>query len=328
MLDLRVLAMRTDVLDENGMATGHADQVVDVMSQDVEPSEILAQLRDTQITAWVADPNKDRRLAWSMTLCLPDEEGRCDFSLPHIEFGAAEIEDPDLSPNEQHPLAILSVGDSTTANTILAMILKAIDENPVDALGGVDLMIQMTVGGVDEPREDDIYAAKKLRIAPRIPIERAENTNPRITGIETAINGFAVVPDFASAGGQSIRCSDAAYQVLPLDQRPRVSPGDIVTLFPNEAGDTREDYAVPGLDGSTIILEESVSYQWLATYGGWSDETTGGGHDLLGNQSLLGSDWTAPNTGGRDHLDVSLWMIQRDERFGVTPVETCLTVIP
>ena len=105
-----------------------------------------------------------------------------------------------------------------------------------------------------------------------------------------------------------------------------MTPGDVVTLFPNEANDTRENYAVPGLDGTTILLEESVSYQWLTTYGGWSDETTGGGHDILGNQSLLGSDWTAPFT--NTELDVTLWMIQRDERFGVTPIETCITVVP
>ena len=34
----------------------------------------------------------------------------------------------------------------------------------VDALGGVDLMIQLQIGGVEDLRADDIYAAKKLRL--------------------------------------------------------------------------------------------------------------------------------------------------------------------
>ena len=319
-LDLRVIAMRTDV--GTGTPT-HADQVLDVdLTQEPQVGDLLAQLQATSVTAWVADPNKDRRLVWSMTLCLPDEEGRCDLSLPHIEFGAGEIDDPDTSTSFQRPFAEILPGDAQTGSTIVAMLLREIRENPVNALGGVDLLVQLQLGGADEPRANDIYAAKKLRISPRIPIERAPNTNPNITGIETAVDNGAPVDNFRSSGGQSIRCSDPGYQI----SKSRVRPGDVVTLFPNEAGDTRENYAVPGLDGSTIILEETVSYQWFVTYGGWSDETTGGGHDILGNQSLLGSDWTAPPLGSRDFLDVSIWMIQRDERFGVTPIETCLTV--
>jgi hypothetical protein len=195
----------------------------------------------------------------------------------------------------------------------------------VNALGGVDLMIELRIGRSAAPRENDIYASKKLKISPRIPVERAANTNPAIAGIETAVDGLLPVTGFASGNGQSVHCADPTYQ----GSRAMAHPGDVITLFPNEASDTREDYAVPGLDGETIILKEAVSYQWLATYGSWSDETTGGGHDILGNQSLLGSDWTAPFLGNRsDPLDVSIWMIQRDERFGVTPVETCLTVFP
>lgn len=323
-LDLRVIAMRTEV---GNTAPSKADQVIDVdLTEEPQVGDLLSQLQPTRVTAWVADPGRaeDDRLLWSMTLCLPDDEGRCDRTLPHIEFGAGEIEDPDSSPSFQRPFAEILPGDSQTGNTIVAMLLREIRENPVNALGGVDLMIELRIGRSADPRDLDIYAAKKLRIAPRIPLERAPNANPSITGIETAVNGLSPFGNFPSAGGQSVRCADPAYQA----RKAEVFAGDAVTLFPNEANDTREKYAVPGLDGSTIILDESVSYQWLTTFGGWSDETTGGGHDVLGNQSLLGSDWTAPFIGGRDFLDVSLWMIQRDERFGVTPVETCLTVLP
>lgn len=324
-IDLRVVAMRTDVLTEDGFPSGKADQVIDVnLAQEPQVGDLLSQLRATGVTAWVADPGKDRHLVWSMTLCLPGTEGRCDLARPHLEIGAGELDDPDSSTSFQRPYAEILPADPATGTTIAAMLLGAIRENPVSAVGGVDLMIQLQIGGIDEPRTNDIYAAKKLRIAPRIPLERAANTNPQFSSIETAVNGLGPVVGFASAGGQSVRCADPAYQAA----KAVVRPGDSVTLFPNEATDTRETYASPGLDGSTIIIEETVSYQWLATYGGWSDETTGGGRDLLGNQSLLGSDWTAPNIGGRPFLDVTLWMIQRDERLGVTPLETCITVVP
>ena len=318
-LDLRVLAMRTETLDEQGFPDGRADQVLDVDAMsDLAPADILAEMRPTQITAWVADPAKrDTPLYWDMTLCLADDDGRCDFTLPYQNLGAGLLDDPDDADSPQQPLAIM-VPDFTT----VAMILRAIEDNPVEILGGVDLQIQMRIGRADEPRENDLYAAKQLRIAPRIPAQRAANNNPRFDMIETAVNGAAGI-QLPGNNMFSTRCNDAG--VIP----PRVRPGDAVTMFPNEAEGTREMYVVPGLDGKAIQIEESVSYQWLATYGSWSDETTGGGHDVLGNQSLLGSDWTAPRLGsGSGPLDVSLWMIQRDERLGVTMFETCVTVMP
>ena len=108
-----------------------------------------------------------------------------------------------------------------------------------------------------------------------------------------------------------------------------VDPGDSVTLFPIEPDGVREQYLAPTLDGQAIELEETISYQWLASSGSWSDETTGGGHDVLGNQSLLGSDWTAPRGAiPADGYPVSIWMIQRDERLGVNVFETCIVVMP
>lgn len=324
-LDLRVLAMRTDV----GPMPTKADQVIDVDVSEGLPSisELLSELRPTSVTAWVADPGgfENDPLLWSMTLCLPDEDGRCDRTLPHIEFGSGLIDDPEGSEVFQRPFAMILPSDPAMGQAMLAMLLAEYDRNQVSALGGFDLLIELRIGRAAEPRENDIYAAKRLKISARIPLERAANTNPSISAMETAIDGDLPVTGFASANGESVHCADPRYQ----GARAMVSPGDVVTLFPNEAVDTREDYAVPGFDGQTIILKEAVSYQWLATYGSWSDETTGGGHDVLGNQSLLGSDWTAPNLGGRSTpLDVSIWMIQRDERFGVTPLETCLTVVP
>jgi hypothetical protein len=320
-IDLRVLAMRIDIVDPSlATDTTRSEQVVDVdLMGAPSVGQIISQLRDAEVTAWVADPGRDRRLRWSMTLCLPNEEARCDRTLPYVELGVGEIFDPDLDPTPQRPNAIITMGDTRTANTISAMLLQAIEKDPVSAIGGVDLTIEMTLGGVDEPRENDIYASKKLRISPRIPSDRTPNANPRILNIESAkVAGLGDAPNITER-----RCCMGCPNTATVRQ------GDSITLFPNEFTDTREDYVAPGLDGNPVYLKETISYQWLATYGGWSDETTGGGHDILGNQSLLGSDWTAPPLGARSEpLLVSLWMIQRDERFGVTPFETCIVVDP
>jgi len=64
-----------------------------------------------------------------------------------------------------------------------------------------------------------------------------------------------------------------------------------VTLYPDETNGTREVYYAPTLSGGSELLTETLTYQWLATAGGFSDATTGGGHDILGNQSLLGTVW-------------------------------------
>ncbi len=73
-LDLRVLAMTANI----------PDQVVDVDLAMPMPAEILDQLQNTDVCALVADPAHERFLRWSMTLCLLDEEGRCDRTLPFV----------------------------------------------------------------------------------------------------------------------------------------------------------------------------------------------------------------------------------------------------
>ena len=52
------------------------------------------------------------------------------------------------------------------------------------------------------------------------------------------------------------------------------------------------------------------------------------GH-LFGNPAPLNSTWTAPDASEISQpLDVSLWIVQRDERYGVHWYETCVRVSP
>ena len=305
-LDLRVLAMTADV----------PDQIVDVDLEMPMPAEILQQLQPTNVCALVSDPAQDRALRWAMTLCLLDEEGRCDRAQPFVELGAGVIADPETASAAQRPCGMIE--PTAYGATILAMLRAAVEANPVQALGGIDYTVVFSVGAVEDPSAD-IYATKHLRVSPRIPAERRANVNPRFDFVDAALlsGGAVVLPGNGGTGG---RCAE-----LGPFEVPEVRPGARMTLFPIEPVGTREDYVVPTLDGKTAMLTETVTYQWFATYGAWSDEFTGGGHDVLGNQSLLGSDWLAPsNVTGP--LDVSLWMIQRDERYGARFFETCVRV--
>jgi len=321
-LDLRVLAMTAEISEPLFPPSQMGpEQVVDVDLEMPMPAEILQQLQPTTICALVADPAQDRPLRWAMTVCLLEEDGgRCDRTLPFIELGAGIIQDPELATSAQRPCG--SIEPAAYPSTLLALLREAVEANPVQALGGIDYTVMFTIGAVED-RSTDVYATKHLRISPRIPVDRLPNLNPRFDYIDAARQGGAAVMvpgDTNMNGNSSGRCGDPTVVPAPL------FTGDRVTLFPVEPEGTREDYVVPTLDGKTAMLSETVSYQWFATYGSWSDEFTGGGRDVLGNQSLLGSDWIAPSAIAGESLVVSLWMIQRDERYGVSFFETCVEV--
>ncbi len=300
-LDLRVLAMHASP----------PEQVVDVDLEAPDRLAILSQLAPTTVCGLVADPNAFRPLRWSMTLCLLDAEARCDRERPYVELGAGQIDDPDTSEVAQTPCAQVF-----PSNEMIAMLLDAVDQNPVEALGGVQTTVVLSVAALDDPTTE-VFASKHLRVSPRIPAGRLPNVNPTVNGIDSADanNATVILP-------RNKRCAELDPEDITI---PTVRPGGRITLFPNEPPDVRETYLAPTLDGGIAQLKETISYQWLATRGAWSDEFTGGGHDVLGNQSLLGSDWIAPEVTGTTL--VSLWMIQREERFGVSWYETCVRIM-
>lgn len=321
-LDLRVLAMTAEINPEFGLFPNGLgpDQVVDVDMTQPITTALITQLQPTTVCALVADPGQSRSLRWSMTLCLLEEEGRCDRTQPFIELGSGVIGDPETALGAQRPCGIIE--PEAYPATMLAMLLAAVKANPVQALGGIDYTVVFTVGAVED-RSTDIYATKHLRVSPRIPVNRQPNINPRFDLVDAALaSGESIMLPGAmgGGGGASGRCADLG----PFGPG-EVVPGSRLTLFPIEPVGTREDYVVPTLDGKTAMLTETVTYQWFATIGAWSDEFTGGGHDVLGNQSLLGSDWIAPTDVATPQL-VSLWMIQRDERYGVQVFETCVRI--
>ena len=86
---------------------------------------------------------------------------------------------------------------------------------------------------------------------------------------------------------------------------------------------------VPTLDGKSQTFTESLTYQWIASSGGFSSGSTGGPRDVSGNPAPLQSDYESP--AAEDLMgpeDVTIWIIQRDERLGVQWYEACIRVVP
>ncbi len=314
-LDLRVLAMKAEIL-EPGISQGLGpEQVIEIdPAHPPTPSEVLSQLRTTTVCALVADPGQSRRLRWSMTMCLLDDEGRCDRTRPYHEVGNGLLEDPDETLLDPQLCA-----DIVPDERMFEVLFDAQQTDPLRGLGGIDFVIELRIGGELADRTKDLYASKKLRVSPRIPETRQANHNPFVDVLDGQQRGDSILIP------RDLRCATAAR----TNAAPEFAAGSKITLYPEEPSGVREDYVVPTLDGHTARLTETVSYQWLAGQGAFSDEITGGGHDVLGNQSLLGTEWHAPAPELiQQPTLVPIWLVQRDERLGVSWFETCVEVVP
>lgn len=303
-VDLRVLAMRSEP----------PDQVIDVdLAQPAMPADLLAQLVPTEVCALVADPGMDRRLAWSMTMCPPSDDNRCDGDRPQVALGGGLLDDPERTVPEPS-LCVTVMPDAG----LVAVLLDVLQRDPLRGLGGLDYAVELRIGGQDADRDLDEYATKTLRVSPRITPAAAANENPRIDRIEATID--AMIGDAAPVALPLGRCREnPAPYPLP--------PGTRLRLLPIEPDGVREGYVLPTLDGRIESFTESLTYQWVASAGGYSSGSTGGPRDLAGNPAPLFSDYESPATSDLDGpTDVSLWIIQRDERLGVQWYESCIHV--
>jgi hypothetical protein len=293
------------------MRSSAPDQVVDLdLANPPQPAELLAQLEPAEMCALVADPTRDRRLRWSMTLCVLDSDQRC-ASNATLKLASAVAEDPETA--QPPPRLCATVAPD---GNLLGVLLEALQDEPLSGLGGIEYGISLVVGGEGEDPALDLFAGKRMRVMPRVPAARSENTNPSLAGFEAAIEGAAPVP---LAQG---RCID---QPAPIE----LGAGKELRITPIEPAGAREVYVVPRLDGEQQTFTESLTYQWLASAGGFSSSSTGGPRDLAGNPAPLFTDYKAPAAKDLDGpTDVQLWIIQRDERLGAAWYEACVRVVP
>lgn len=301
-IDTRVLAMAATV----------PDQVIDVDLENPQSDvELLEQLVPSRMCALVADPAKQRRLRWAMTLCVLNADERCYG--PRSMLGEGLSEDPETTLDEQ---AIAICADIPPDGNLLGVIRFAFEEDQFGGLGGLDYGVQLVVGGEDVDPALDLYAGKSLRVAPRIPAERTANTNPDLERIEMTVEDGE--PITLPLG----RCVTQADKVT-------VSPRALVRFTPIESPTTRETYVVPTVDGQSQAFTEAPTYQWTAGAGGFSSGMTGGPRDFAGNPAPLFTDWRAPRAEDVGAgLDVPIWLVQRDERLGATWYEGCVRVVP
>jgi hypothetical protein len=308
-VDIRVIAMDADL----------PEQVIDVdFVNPPPPAQVLSQIQPATVCALVADPYNMRDLRWSMTLCNYSESERCIDGDPQELLGSGVEPDPDVTDPEPAMCATVQPDDG-----LVAVVQHALSNDDLHGLQGVDYSVVLRVGGVGGDPTLDLYASKILQLAANDPPDRVANTNPYLDHVEVAV-GDNDSEDLSTPVTLPLgRCLDQAS--------PWVAPaGKKVRINPIEPPGVRETYVLPTLDGKSETFTESLTYQWTATAGQFDNDATGGPRDLAGNDPPLFTDWFTPSDrelkGSAE--DVTLWIVQRDERFGVHWYESCIRVQP
>lgn len=268
-------------------------------------------LVDAELCALIADPAEDRRLEWTMLLCAPSQRGRCTHDdRPYLEIGSGMIEDPETAATPQVACATLRHDAG-----FLLVLQDALQRDELFGFSGIDVQISLEVRPEDGDDDTAIFAEKDLRYAAKVPEERVANLNPTLDHLDIEVEDAD--PITLPLG----RCAD---QPEPM----RIAPGEDLPLLPIEPDGVREDYVVPTLDGGSRAFTENLTYQWLASAGSWNTASSGGPRDISGAEAQLDATWTAPVDEVPVERDVSLWVIQRDERLGLRWYESCVRVTP
>ena len=309
-LDLRVL----------GVETTPPEQVLDVdPTRQPTIDELLSQLQPIRIRALIAEPGSSSQLFWTMTACvLLDMGSRCDPDGPSFEIAGGTLFDPE-SYSIGAPCKGETVEDPGTVcgmlvpdNRLVQILFKALEGDLTGGLGGIDVGIVLRVRDAFLDPPSETFAAKHVRFAPRIPADRRPNNNPNIDQLLLGRGGF----------GTEIMKEHCTDPGAPMS----VNAGDTTTLFPVSRESDKEEYVLPTIDGQSERFTEFLTYQWIATAGSFVDEVTGGPPDVFGNIRLDGTEWKAPDV-DHDTL-VTVWVVQRDSRYGVRWRQGCIKVVP
>ncbi|MGE0397726.1 MAG: hypothetical protein AB7T06_13475 [Kofleriaceae bacterium] len=271
-----------------------------------EPVELLAQLAPTRVCALVVDPQMDRRIRYEMRICTDALGDRCGD--PQVVIASGVIDDPDTTT----PAPALCATIEPNGN-LLGVLVALLESDAFGGLGGLDYNVVLRFGGEGADPALDQYASKHVRVAPKIPVARTPNANPTLRRLEGEVDDSG-----DNRPLQTGRCVDQDPLVVTRGQRVKLSP-----IEPDEA---REPYLTPTLDGQGAMFVESLTYQWLASDGGFSNAATGGPRDAFGNVQPIDTEWRAP-TDIRATTDVDIYVVQRDERLGSNWYTTCVRVM-
>lgn len=291
-----------------------------------EPPEILlpaapdaidpTSLPDVEVCALVADPGDSRDLSFAMVACPPNNQGRCDQpSRPSVLLGAGTVADPEEAGAPVRICATLG-----PSPTLAEIIETSVSIDSLSGFGAIDIQIEISIWPAGNNVADAIYTTKKMRFGVQLPAERVPNENPSIESIQisrapTGVRGL----DFELPMG---RCGDI--------EAPIVAPREKIGFLPIEPEGVRQEYLVPTFDGGARSFSETMTYSFFSTHGSWTSGQTGGHRDISGKLPILNTSWRAPRDADEigEGLDVSLFIIQRDERGGQSWAQSCVRVLP
>ncbi|MBK9036358.1 MAG: hypothetical protein IPL61_34775 [Myxococcales bacterium] len=282
---------------------------------DVDPANPLAvTLSDVRVCAVVAEPQR-RPLAWTMMVCPPQRDLRCtDLALP---FEVLEVEPRPGAGDQVGQEACATIPDGPRLG---AIVRATIEHDSVGGFGGVDINLLVRAVPIGAGEDEAVYAGKGVRFSARVPAERVANTNPVMTEVAAQLDrgsGF-IEPIVLPSGG----CRSPDIGLVVPEQA-------VVKLAPRALEGSAETYVVPTFEGGSRTFTENLRYQWLATAGSWSRAETGGPRDAAGNPPVLSSEWSPPTLRADEQSRlVDVWVIQRDERGGVSWLDTCFIVVP
>ncbi len=299
-IDLRVLAISAD-----------PPELLVPPDPDLIDEDALVPIR---LCALVADPGASRQLTYEMAACAPTNDKRCtepDEPVLIMPTDAPRVDDPD-----EAGVPVEMCGTLAPSPLLFDVIEQAVENDPLGGFSSIAVQVELFVkpsGGADE---DGIFAAKRAFFGAQLPEERTPNTNPAMAELLLGREG----DDEPTEPVALTRC--AADDAQPFE----VASDERVELLPVEVEGTREDYLLPTFDGGARMFTEVMTYAWYATHGEWGSGVTGGPPDGFGNEPKLETAWRAPEVD--EVTDVPLWIVQRDERGGLTWYEACARVSP
>jgi hypothetical protein len=286
--DLRVLGMQAEP----------PEVVVDVDLQHPDLSQI--DLPPVTFTVLVADPGEARRLSWTMTACARNRDGLCFGDPTDQEFASGTADDPEMPGGAQ-------ISGSLVPS--FPLLMAALEADDLHGAAGIPIHVELRIE--PEGGGEVAYAYKREFYTPRIPEERQANRNP-------AIHDLTVDEVSLPAG----RCQDPATAPLV------VAPGGEIELMPLATEDSEETFVLPTEDGGVREFTESIEWSWYVTAGSLSDGDTGGSNPI-DRDPPDENHWTAPEGDALAELPdgrVTLWLVQRDRRGGMSWIERCLLV--
>jgi hypothetical protein len=229
---------------------------------------------------------------------------------------------PLLAEEEATPAAEATDGIVPVAVSLVVareQLALALAGDPLGAVYGLPITVQITASAGDEPHREEVVARKRVVFVQRLFMEQTPNQNPVITGL-------------------TLRLSDDDPGVRfdlqdPLADPPSIPLGARVTLEPDRG--VQEIYPTMVTDRRTGALSlefatEALRYAFFASAGTFSPATTSTEPSPVRNppRRPLATRYQAPLTLPADSDLVYIWVVNRDERAGASFVRVALRLVP